>query len=800
MYQWYRTLREAGLYALPCGVNKQPAVSSWGGKSITESHLKPFGEGLFYNIHHICIVCGEVSGGVTEPVVPKRGDEIGVECIDFDIKHGETYPQWKSLVVDTMGQEFFDRLYIEKSPSQGHHVIYRAKRWMKNTKLAILTPEGKEAAIETRGEGGYVVVAPSTGYEVVHGSLTNLPILTEEERDALISAAKSFNKKVKIEKPPVVTTKASKERKESNGAWEDFNERFDFLGYLYGLGWKVHSTRGRTTYLTRPGKDSSLGMSASFNYHPNQFCMFTSSTDFEEEKSYLPSTAYAILSHGGDKKAAYKAIRDWGYGKPDFTYEKHETTPEGIHTTISVGVPDKIKHQIETAAYEAIKRGDAYSEMLIAEAVAMSGQPAELIREIYKKAYEVYKDFFNFNKFTYQKKAKTLIKSKFRLRVNIITNILEVYSGEKWIDVVPSDIWNIVGDITEANYDTVKRLCYISEVSERYDPFKDYFSSRTWNGEDEITKWCSYIKVENQKFHDMLAKKMFVRCVACALGEFPNRHIWVYKSRQNTGKSWLIRGLAPKALAAYYTEESPTNDKDGIIRLMENMIYNWEELQDSGVKDIKNMKAMLSKMEVKQRRPYGDREERGIRRASFFGSMNDDKFLTDDENTRWIIHNLIEINFKWKTEVDIDNLWAQAYQLYKSGFDFEPNKDEMEEQKEINRTYEVNTPDEELLVKYFGKGEKGREDSIGLTATELLIELTKYSDRTVKLSAAYLGRALKKLGYPSHPTSTGAKEYWVIRYVAQGEVPTGTYEQKVNGHKSAEKKSKTVEADDTLPF
>lgn len=47
--------------------------------------------------------------------------------------------------------------------------------------------------IETRGEGGYVVAAPSPGYQFIHGKPNACPLITTIERDTLLDIARSFN-------------------------------------------------------------------------------------------------------------------------------------------------------------------------------------------------------------------------------------------------------------------------------------------------------------------------------------------------------------------------------------------------------------------------------------------------------------------------------------------------------------------------------------------------------------------------------------------------------------------------------
>src|SRR5690606_26806762 len=70
-----------------------------------------------------------------------------------------------------------------------------------NMKLAQRQRDGKIVTlIETRGEGGLFLCAPTPGYALLQGELCNPPVLTEAERDVLLRRAWELNEYV----PPVV--------------------------------------------------------------------------------------------------------------------------------------------------------------------------------------------------------------------------------------------------------------------------------------------------------------------------------------------------------------------------------------------------------------------------------------------------------------------------------------------------------------------------------------------------------------------------------------------------------------------
>lgn len=96
---------------------------------------------------------------------------------------------------------------------------------------------------------------------------------------------------------------------------DDFAVKTDWADILQPLGWRYAYSRGTTRYWRRPGKDTA-GISATTNaLNTDRLHVFTTSTDFEVG-SHSKLGAHAVLNHGGDLKAAAKALKDSGFGMP----------------------------------------------------------------------------------------------------------------------------------------------------------------------------------------------------------------------------------------------------------------------------------------------------------------------------------------------------------------------------------------------------------------------------------------------------------------------------------------------------
>lgn len=285
MIKTFYKYRDAGFSCLPTTNEKTPAIpkgTSWkGGQGWTyeKDYIKCYGIGL---------ITGAASGGL--------------ECIDFDNHFGDA----KEILSEFFKMEGVrdiiqkHQLPIESTVSGGFHLIYRCEVIEGNKKLANrprLLEDGNtidDVLIETRGEGGYFVVAPTPGYRVIYNDILKVANISSEERDVLLSSCRSFNKSARI---------VQKSEEEKDRAGDMYNRSAgaidEMMSALRGHGW----TEVKDGIWRRPGK--SKGISATLGrVAPGIFYNFSSSASpFESEKGYSPFAVVSILNYGGDYKA-----------------------------------------------------------------------------------------------------------------------------------------------------------------------------------------------------------------------------------------------------------------------------------------------------------------------------------------------------------------------------------------------------------------------------------------------------------------------------------------------------------------
>jgi hypothetical protein len=275
--------------------SKRPALSSW--QEFQKRRPSPDEVRAWWAARArggVALVCGDVSGGL--------------EALDFDQR--DAFADFMQLCLAAGLGDLFQRVadgYHERSP-RGVHLVYRCPD-AKTTKLA---SRGGSCAVETRGEGSYIIAAPTDGYEMVSGSLETIATITDEERAQLHDVARALTDEARpIEAPTVEPIFARYEEGDRPG--DEWARHHTWEEILRPHGWARLWTRGGITYWRRPGK--ARGVSATTNYGDSDLLyVFSTSTAFEANRGYGKFGAYALIEHGGDFERAARRLAEEGYG------------------------------------------------------------------------------------------------------------------------------------------------------------------------------------------------------------------------------------------------------------------------------------------------------------------------------------------------------------------------------------------------------------------------------------------------------------------------------------------------------
>lgn len=323
---WY----DAGCSIIPIRADgtKKP-VGEWK-PQMSKRFERPWISGHFRNNPEqgIGIICGQVSGNLE--MLELEGRACNGDVLDQILE---------ACGLDSTFDMLLHSGYCEWTPSGGLHFLYRisdhevpgntkvARRAATETELTEKPTDRIKVLAETRGEGGYVVVAPSGGtvhatgdsWSVAAGHIGVIPTITWQQRQTMVEAIHNvLDEMPQATQAPPRPSPASLLPGRDSRPGDDFNNRAEWRDILLPHGWSISHTAGHTTYWVRPGKEARLGHSATTGRAADgdRLYVFSSATVFEAETPYNKFAAYVLLEHNGDYAAGARALRTLGYGSP----------------------------------------------------------------------------------------------------------------------------------------------------------------------------------------------------------------------------------------------------------------------------------------------------------------------------------------------------------------------------------------------------------------------------------------------------------------------------------------------------
>ena len=360
-------------------------------------------------------------------------------------------------------------------------------------------------------------------------------------------------------------------------------------------------------------------------------------------------------------------------------------------------------------------------------------------------------------------RLELFLSTRYVFRHNMVSGKLEFqYFGKKK--------WNVMNDFIEnsmlreclkgrikTNLSSLRNLLY-SDFCELFNPFEDYFFNLPTYDEktDYITELANTITTTKQDLWQQCFKKWLVAMVGCVLDEKVINHtVIVFSGKQGLGKTTWVEKLVPKQLKEYlFSGTINPNNKDTLVQLAECMLINLDELENLNRSEIGSLKEIITKTQIRMRKAYGHNNETMPRRASFAGSVNTAQFLNDSTGSRRFLCFELE-GIKYQHDVDINMAFSQALFLFKSGFRFWFDQEEIKNITANNEQYQLHSPEEELLLTWFEPCSK-EEATLFLNASQIA---SKLADRT-KLNLNdgtinKLGKALKKHNFIKISKKTG---------------------------------------------
>ena len=291
-----------------------------------------------------------------------------------------------------------------------------------------------------------------------------------------------------------------------------------------------------------------------------------------------------------------------------------------------------------------------------------------------------------------------------------------------------------------------------SDFYPTYNPLHEYLERLpAWDGvTDHIDRLASMVHVTGctQDMHNRFFKKWIVAMVAAWMDETVTNHeILTYIGPQGRYKTTFMTRLLPPVLGEYFATKTFKGrmDKDDRLALTELALIDLEELDVMNASEVNQLKALVTDPSVNLRPVYARYTVRRAHIASFCGTGNNPRFLTDlTGHRRWLPFMIEAIDSPYDHPFDYEGIYAQAYAIYRNGFRYWFDDEENAELEQHNRQFEEPCIEEELIRTYLRKP-YGEERGEFLTATRI-IELVGGAVR-VTLSPKRIAIAMQRLGY-----------------------------------------------------
>lgn len=301
----------------------------------------------------LALIMGAVSGNVemTELEAAVTQDPQLMERIFDQLDQQQAWDVWDKVYYG----------YHETSPAGGLHLIYRITDHAVpgNEKIARRPtdqPNKVQVLAETRGEGGYVIVAPTSGmchpsgkaWVLQYGEAGVIPEVTWTERNLLHSVLRDAldSMPAAVAAPVVVSPAPSAVGGPSTGLrpGDDFEARTSWDEILAPHGWTALSRfADGEVHWVRPGKSARDGMSATTGHASDRdrLYVFSTSTVFPTEVPLTKFRALSILEYRGDDSAAARALAARGYGsRPEPRLNADEVMDAGVTSTEIATIDD----------------------------------------------------------------------------------------------------------------------------------------------------------------------------------------------------------------------------------------------------------------------------------------------------------------------------------------------------------------------------------------------------------------------------------------------------------------------------
>jgi hypothetical protein len=286
-------------------------------------------------------------------------------------------------------------------------------------------------------------------------------------------------------------------------------------------------------------------------------------------------------------------------------------------------------------------------------------------------------------------------------------------------------------------------------------PVRDFIAAhQDRSPEGSFEAWLDCLVLQNQnidkEFVVHFLKKWYVGMIAMALdGEFPNEFFLTLISvEQGIGKTTFLRNYTlPKDLQAYQKEHALSSDEDFKVLMSQALLIVDDEMDSRTYESDKTFKTLLSTKELTTRRKYDRRISTMKRRSSFAGSGNNLNVVRESQNRRIIPLEIHGMHFDKLDELDLVDLFMEAYRLFENGFCYSYQRQDKKLLESLYADY-IQKSDVDLILDEYLLLPETQDDMFSITNLDLVNSLsTRFPAFSKRLNVPTIGKMMAERGF-----------------------------------------------------
>lgn len=385
-----------------------------------------------------------------------------------------------------------------------------------------------------------------------------------------------------------------------------------------------------------------------------------------------------------------------------------------------------------------------------------------LIRDTFTEEYS--KELKNCDKYRHSSASARMImrttdflNTHFRFRRNVLNGIVEyrMNDGSDFdYHLLTPEVQNTMTIMAlESGLNSwdkdLNRYIHSKRIPE-YDPVNTYLDNLPkWDGKDRIADIARRVPTDTpdwtKNFHVWM-----LSMVAQWMGrddQHGNAIAPILIGAQATGKSSFCRILLPESLSAYYNDSiNFKDDKSVFLALSSFALINIDEFDSLSRSQQPLLKYLISKTDVKYRAAYRSYIEQHKRYASFIGTTNKPRPLTDPTGSRRFICVHVTGAIDFTTPIDHAQVYAQLREEVLNGERYWFTKEEADRITQQNNSFQRADDLRSIILSMFRMPQPDEEAQF-LTIEEIIKMITNAHPEVGNLMDMKVGRLLSQIGF-----------------------------------------------------